>query len=410
MRKRQYWIDLIGDGRLVVAGVLTLFGLVLLVAFGVAGLRHVPFLHGLGVPALDQPFMDLHGVAAWCEADAIGIDPAVVQTHIELADGKRHPNFLMNYPPVVLWMRHAGFSPDRVVGFGILLGLAYIGAGLYLMGRCGVKDGVLWAGFLVSPLSLMVIERANLDILVFVCFGLALSLRRAPWASGAPILIAGLLKLYPGAALAAIWMSGNRHGRVWASIFCGMLILYLLTLLPSLSAISGSLQNQSKSCFGADVVVDILFAHGAIDPSVAAISSNLTKLLALFAAISGIGAGFLIGNSTSDPTVSERSQFAFWLAAPMSIVLFVLSNQMDYKWTFLLFLVPVALELARRRDALSHLAKLWIVAMAVYSYWTFFSGEESLRNALLKQSVMWAGFLMTSVLTGHMLRAHRQSL
>ncbi len=196
---RHAWIVRIGSGRLIVAGVLAVYGVILAGAFGVAGQRHVPILHGLGVPAMDQPFMDLHGVAAWCEADSKGIDPAVVQTHIELADGKRHPNFLMNYPPVVLWMRHAGLSPDRVVVFGILLGLAYIGTCFYLMGRCGVKDGVMWAGFLVSPLSLMVIEQSEFGYLCFCVLWIGFEPEVLLHGLRALTLIAGLLKLYPGA-------------------------------------------------------------------------------------------------------------------------------------------------------------------------------------------------------------------
>jgi hypothetical protein len=48
-------------------------------------------------------------------------------------------------------------------------------------------------------------------------------------------------------------------------------------------------------------------------------------------------------------------------------------------------------------------AKAWLVSVCVYSYWTFFSGEESLRNAIFKQGVMWVVFLLGSLLTGCLL-------
>ena len=41
-------------------------------------------LQGLGVAALEHPFMDLRGVAAWCDAWQGGNDPAVVQTFIKI--------------------------------------------------------------------------------------------------------------------------------------------------------------------------------------------------------------------------------------------------------------------------------------------------------------------------------------
>lgn len=396
----------IGVGRLVVAGVLALSASMLGGLVGIAGVPHVPLLHGLGVPALEVPFMDLHGVAAWCEADSRGVDPSNVQTRILLPDGNLQPNFLMNYPPMVLSLRYAGLTPDRVVVFGILLGAVYVAAAMCLMGHCDLRHGILWALLLASPLSLLVVERANLDIVVFACFALALMLRGSLLASGGSILVAGLLKLYPAAGFAAVWMSGKRHARISAAGFCGLMLVYILTLLPRLSAISGSLQDQSKSSFGADVMVDIFLAHGVLGETIAPLASSGMKVLALISAILGIAGGFFLGKSSPGVSVSERSMVAFWLAAPMSIVLFILSNQMDYKWIFLLFIVPVVFEVMKNSSRLvGLLAKVWLMAMGIYSYWTFFSGEESLRNALLKQAVMWGVFLASVVLTGVMLAA-----
>lgn len=386
------------------AGVLVFHVSALAIFFGVTGIRPQPVLHVLGVPALEFFFMDLHGVVAWCEADAKGIDPASEQSPILLPDGSSRPNFLMNYPPAVLWLRHVGLTPDRVSVIGLLLGVVYFVSFLYLLGRCGAGEGFLWAGLLVSPLSLLVVERANFDILVFACFAFALLARRTFFLSGGSILLAGLLKFYPGAGLAALWMSGKSQGRLWAGVFCGVLVVYLLTLLADLPAIGGSLQDQSKSSFGADVAVDIFLAHGILEPSLAALASSVLKALAVCAGVLGVGLGFFWGKSVSGVFATERSFFSFWLAAPMSIVLFILSNQMDYKWIFFLFLVPLVLECVRgNARVLGVLAKIWLAMLAVYSYWTFFSGEESLRNAVLKQAAMWVIFLATTVFTGVML-------
>jgi len=400
------FIEKIGFGRLVVACGLSLYAAMIGGLVGVAGMPHVPVLHALGVPALDVPFMDLHGVAAWCEADSRGVDPSKVQTRILRPDGNLQPNFLMNYPPMVLSLRYAGLTPERVVEFGILLGAIYVIAAMCLVGHCDLKDGILWALLLASPLSLLVVERANLDIVVFACFAIALMLRGSLLASGGSILLAGLLKLYPAAGLAALWMSGKRYARLAAAGFCGLMLLYIFTLLPRLSSISGSLQDQSKSSFGADVMVDILLAHGVLGGGVASLASTGMKVLALIFAILGIVGGFFLGKSGPGVSVSERSMVSFWLAAPMSIVLFILSNQMDYKWIFLLFIVPVVFELIKNSSRFVGLvARIWLVALGVYSYWSFFSGEESLRNALLKQAVMWGVFLASAVLTGVMLAA-----
>ena len=77
---------------------------------------------------------------------------------------------------------------------------------------------------------------------------------------------------------------------------------------------------------------------------------------------------------------------------------------MDYKWIFLLFLVPAVLQLWDCKFPLwSVTSKIWLAAVCTYSYWTFFSGEESLRNAIFKQSVMWLVFVLSSLLCGALL-------
>ncbi|MCX6975552.1 MAG: hypothetical protein NTZ94_14925, partial [Verrucomicrobia bacterium] len=100
----------------------------------------------------------------------------------------------------------------------------------------------------------------------------------------------------------------------------------------------------------------------------------------------------------------ERAIYSFWLAAPMFAILFILSNQMDYKWIFLLFMVPAVLQLWDGKFPLwSVTSKIWLAAVCTYSYWTFFSGEESLRNAIFKQGVMWLVFVASSLLCGALL-------
>lgn len=69
----------------------------------ILGVSRKKLFHFAGVAALEVPFIDLRGVATWCEAAASGIDPAVTQTSIMLSDGTQQPNFLMNYSPAVVW-------------------------------------------------------------------------------------------------------------------------------------------------------------------------------------------------------------------------------------------------------------------------------------------------------------------
>jgi hypothetical protein len=369
----------------------------------ILGVSRQKLFHFAGVAALEVPFMDLRGVATWCEASAIGIDPAVTQTTIILPDGTRQPNFLMNYSPAVVWFYWLGLRPATVWMWASALIALQILAVLGLCGRVSCRQAILWTFLVCSPASLLVMERANMDILVFAFFVLALALRRYPLAALAPILLAAGLKFYPAAALAALWSRGGMRQRLAAVgglvIFLGILFL----LKSQLAGIGASLYGQYQSAFGSTVVADLLKNHGACSESVAGFLSVALQIFALGLGVLSCGAGFFLSKKWP-VEVTERANYSFWLAAPMFLVLFILSNQMDYKWIFLLFMFPAVLQLWDGKFPLwSVTSKIWLAAVCIYSYWTFFSGEESLRNAIFKQGVMWLVFVLSSLLCGALL-------
>jgi len=369
----------------------------------ILGVSRQKLFHFAGVAALEFPFMDLRGVATWCEAAAGGIDPAVKQTTIILPDGTRQPNFLMNYSPVVLWFYWLGLRTATVWMWASGLIVLQILAVLGLCGRTSCRQAIVWIFLVCSPASLLVMERANMDILIFALFVLALKLRRYPLAALAPILLAAGLKFYPAAALAALWSRGGMRQRLVAvgglAIFLGILFL----LKSQLAGIGASLSGQYQSAFGSTVVADLLKNHGACSELVAGFLSKALQIFSLGLGILSCSTGFFLSKKWP-ADVSERANYSFWLAAPMFLILFVLSNQMDYKWIFLLFMVPAILQLWDGKFPLwSVTSKIWLAAVCAYSYWTFFSGEESLRNAIFKQGVMWLVFVVSSLLCGALL-------
>jgi hypothetical protein len=77
------------DWRVLIAvGLLLNFAVYFLIP-EIFGVSRQKLFHFAGVAALEVPFMDLRGVATWCEAAASGIDPAVTQTTITLPDRTR---------------------------------------------------------------------------------------------------------------------------------------------------------------------------------------------------------------------------------------------------------------------------------------------------------------------------------
>ncbi len=387
-------------------GVLTLSYAVIIIALASSGMisaQHL--LQGLGVAALDHPFMDLRGVAAWCEAWSAGKDPSVVETWIRFPSGELHHNFLMNYSPLVLGlgtMGAASLSSASVVGWGMGLALLYGTALWILCGSCSLRDALLWALLICSPLSVLVVERGNLDTLIFFFLVAALMLRKFPWIETLLILAASMLKFFPIVALLALWKKGTKGCRVLVILGSLLFLIFLFMMRRHLLAIEGSLGGQCQSAFGCTTLVDVLIQHGILSPA----GPIIAKLCSLFALI-GIAASFAVGfffhRKAEGSPLSERALHSFFLGVPLMLALFVLGPQMDYKWIFFLLMVPAEIEITRVSSDLEAVAaKAWLSLLTLYSYWTFFSDEGSLRNSLFKQLLMWGIILLSAFFSGRL--------
>lgn len=378
----------------VLLGVGAMFG-------GRATAQHL--LQFMGVPALEHPFMDMRGVAAWCEAASEGKNPSLEITYITFAGEKPVRDFLMNYSPLVLTLGSFGLDQNHSVAWAIALGLLYAASLWFLCGPCSPSHAFLWVILLLSPASVMVVERGNLDMMLFLLIVVSLLLKANCFGASAVILIAGLIKFFPIGALPALWREGGKRNRVAVILAGAIFVTFLFLLRSRLGLIGTSLTGQYQSAFGCGVVADLLRHYGIIgDGNYDSIRRALTILGIALLSLSGL-IGFLDGKIREQGALSGRMQYAFFLTAPFMLGLFVLGNQMDYKWIFFLPMVPAILELLESPDAMeAQISKMWMGGILVYSYWTFFSDEGSLRNALLKQAVMWVVMGMTAFLAGRL--------
>jgi hypothetical protein len=383
------------------AGVILAFFVML---HAVPGIPTVPILQALGVPALPHPFMDLHGVASWCELFRSGGDPAHQETVIIFPGEDPHPNFRMNYSPCVFLLSYLGLHHGTVPLWGVILAVVYLVAVWVVALPRSFGTSLFWLAATFSPASALVMERANLDTLIFAMIAAALVLRKRPPFEGGVILSASFFKFFPVAALGALWFGGRRGGRITACMAAGIFCLLLTVLGGRLWAIAGSLQGQDHTAFGTALPACLLADASLISPDGAAFLRSILMGIAVVLAPSLFLLGFLSPGDKQTAMVSERNRHALLLGAPVFLLLFLSGNQMDYKVIFLFFMLPGVLELRSAGKSLtSTAATCWIILLGVYSYWTFFSDEGSLRNALLKQAVMWGVFALSAMLTGKML-------
>ena len=382
--------------------------IVLYVSFlvGLSGLTGIPtksFLHVVGIPALDHPLMDLRGVAVWCEMFLHGGSPMLHQGVIDFPGEQQYQTYVMNYSPVVLGMGWLGLLPVHVIAWGVGLIILYGVSLWYLAGFCTLRNSLLWTLLICSPCSGLVVERGNLDMLVFALLIGGVACRALPiFESFFLILTAAALKFFPAPAFLAVWQEGSRKSRIVASLGVMIFLVLLWIIRSHLAAIGGSLSGSWQSSFGSVVIVDLLHHYGALSDQSLGLGRTVLKVVGIIFCLTLFLAGFL-GRSKSGFSISEKAYHAFFMGAPIIILLFTLGNNMDYKWIFLLLQVPALLMIQTSKESFeATISRCWIVLLLIYSYWTFFSDEGSLRNAILKQAVMWFVIGITAFMTGRL--------
>ncbi|HJQ74382.1 MAG TPA: hypothetical protein VJ814_05820, partial [Gaiellaceae bacterium] len=186
------------DGRAFAAVAVILFFTVLLSFRAATG--STPWAH-VGVQPGDLSFADLRSVtSAWdCERRGIEAfpynpcDPFIHHSAIRRA---------ANYPRIWLAAWHLGLGEGDTIPLGVAIGVLFYIAALAVAGPLTLGGGVVYAGALLAPATLLGVERGNVDLLMFalVAAGVLVA-RRSAWAAAVSITAAAVLKLFPAPAV-----------------------------------------------------------------------------------------------------------------------------------------------------------------------------------------------------------------
>jgi len=386
-RDQSVWAK---DGRwIILLGVLFYLFMVALLT-GPFQANRTMVLQSMGVPAMEPLFGDTLCIARWCDAYGLGEDPRAVD--FKDPAGKI---ITMNYPVYFLGLHYLGLSAVTVPIAGWLLGILFLGSTLLLVGKCSWPEGLIWSALLCSPVVVMVVERGNLDIIIYALLVLALLARHRPTLSGFSILIATVLKFYPLPGFISLLTRSKTQGPLFLVFFFGG-VLSIVVGIATIGHASSTL-GLSSCCFGSKLIPLILSDRGIRIPS------SLPSVLQICAAVACavfVGIGYLIRPGGAVALGCERSLTAFWIGVPVYLLVFLSGDQADYKMVMLLFALPLVFSW-RKTDAKDKwITGIWLTVFFLYAYWLFFSDEGSLRNQLLRQVVAWALFLTTSLIVG----------
>ena len=347
---------------LLLALLVAIFFAVVIGVYGLNGMLlrwHIPYL----VPH----FADLASLTYGAEAARQGLDPLLQNP----ADPWGRP---LNYPRVWQWLYLLGLNPSHTLGLGIAMIVGYLGAVVLILPGANLWTLASVMMALASPASVLAMERANIDLIVFVVLAVSVFLAgRSLWFSLAGILTAFVLKIYPLFALVYLFKyrwGVARSAALVATVFAGV---YLVLFLPELRLVLAATPQANYMSYGVNVFL-ARFAERL--PSLAPLLSVFMRLAAVVIFGCLVGMACLAPGRVRQEALGlgagiELSMDCFRVGSAIYMGTFLLSNNWDYRLIFLIFAIPQLVTwVAAGRSQVLRFCSFFALFLILYSQWS----------------------------------------
>ncbi|MBV9550442.1 MAG: hypothetical protein JO256_12305 [Alphaproteobacteria bacterium] len=296
------------------------------------------------------PFFDLAGTLSWRECYLRGFD---VMAH-NPCDPLQRPS---NYSP--LWYLLPTGGIKTAIPLGLLMDAVFIAAlPLALAPRSWCEFWVALAATL-SPVVVFAVERANVDVLMFVMMLAALWLWRhnREWMALAAILAAGALKFYPLAMLIIFASALYRRLLMFCAVALVSVTIFVACFWSELMRIPGLMPPPIYfgDNFGAALVALAARDELGLPPFV-------TPLLRYALTAASLLAGWRL--SMRWPPLNPPAEHSALMLAGSAIMAFCFlsSTNVGYRAIFLLALLPGVIALRSANSRLSN----WGIAAIMF--------------------------------------------
>jgi hypothetical protein len=334
------------------------------------------------VPIPYRPFIDIHEYLAALECQRLGWDVFVNNPCDAL--GRTHTY------PVWLTPHLIALDTSDTGWLGASLAIAFISSVAWIANPQTLRECAIYLIAMLSPVSAYAIERANMDLLVFVSVVVAAfifsrgGLGRIT--AYAVIFLMATLKFYPIAAM-GLALNEKRWRLILVAAITGIVwIAFLYAVRHEISQMLANLPDLPP--LGA--------VFGGFD-SFAVVRESLSRHFPQWAKPIGLMIFFLYAAATLVAMVmsaflsrgllrvgvvvegSDRNVALFIIGAFIVICIFFIGYNTLYREIFLLMLLPYAFDSSRKRNLFNAHRRFWVSAIAVVIALLWF---ECLRSSL----------------------------
>ncbi len=274
----------------------------------------------------------------------------------------------INYPRVWLLPRHLNIGEKDTLWLGWLAVFLFLGSAcLFLIrtARPGRLESLYYMLFFLSPASLLAVERANNDIVVFTVLALGLALAGAGGGRRAwlyvSLALAAVLKIFPVVGFASLAAEKRRRRLIFGLVLFGLVLIYFFSIREDIILIiliSRTVPRSFTRSYGGELILKSFqnkFDHFLVP---------IIYYAALAASIAAALAGAVRSARSSGPLDIGPKFAAFTVGASVYAATFFFGVHWDYRLIFLLFAAPFLFDLARSGAAPANKARLGLLMLA----------------------------------------------
>ena len=351
-----------------------------------------------GIQTMTPHFADVRTITHGAESFAQGYDP--------LYENPEDPwQRKLVYPRIWQGLFYLGLNSSHSTSMGILWIISFLVGIILFLKDADNKTHIFVFALVLSPATLLGVERGSLDLLMFFFLSLTIiAIQRSYFIAAVALFTGFILKLFPIFAW-IIFIKGDSTKFIWSTIGAFLLVsLYITYNYADFKFIWSYVPRSTNISFGKNVVVT---AVDQID-NILTLVMRVTSYFAV--AITFALAYFDPLKSKQKTYISNRSkeqlyQDAFRVGATLYISIFLLfGNSWDYRLIFLIFTVPQLLKWASvENHSIKVISKIALVTI-ILSFWSriLFSphlfgrhialGMDELSNWLVFASLLYLFF------------------
>ncbi len=294
-------------------------------------------------PAELPPFLDFRLIPAGAQTYWSGQDPSISNPY----DPRGR---IFNYPKIWYLLFYTGIGQNDTVWICVVLIFLFFLIVFAFPERIRIRDAIPLLLIVFSPACMLLYERGNVDLLIFILCGLSILLIQGyPILSEIILLFATILKLFPLFGVTVFFQKTKRGFYISVAAAVIAFAGYILFSYNSFSALWNLTQRGTFMSYGIDVVFDLLHAYfryyllkGMAEGDALSLIAKL-PYLAAFSLLTVVFIAFMKWGLPLQ-TSSKRNLAAFRMGASIYIGTFLLGHNWDYRLAFLIFAIPQLLN------------------------------------------------------------------